>query len=183
MIKLALFIVFLFVLCLMAQHSFKKNGMLINHYLCFSLGYLYYCLLPIFILEGNIAFGDSFYLNTLSMYKRLQPERVCTYIALSFLLYCSFILGCKSRVSYRFINREKPDREEQNLSYIYIDSILYLIMLFLMILSTFRNRNVLFRGYTTDSYGGNIAAYLSLLFSVMLLCFVSTLFIFKLCVC
>jgi hypothetical protein len=74
--------------------SFKKNGLVINHVLLFSVGFIYYWIYPIVIgftkiLEINFSLVEEWY----TYFDSLSEDTIFWYLLHSCLIYLSFVLG------------------------------------------------------------------------------------------
>lgn len=126
----------------------NQAGIDINHILCFSFGYLYYCIIPFMCFEWEIEFPSVPYNNILNIYKTIPSSRIYYYIISMIIIYLCFIIGSAyAKVKYRFFDIETRIFHTKDANFNYSQKLAYPLMILLGLVLLYFNKSSLFRGY------------------------------------
>lgn len=164
-------ILLIMVVCLI-KHCFNNGKVVVNHIFCFSVGYLYYVILPLFIFELQLDMDDVLYKSELAYYNAAPEENKIYYLLVSFLWMIAFFLGNKCcRYVFgksRIIFQKQPSKVNFNLT----QNLFFIPVMILGCIILYRCREDIFVGYTTTynvASRGLLSAFVILLFSLILL--------------
>lgn len=154
------------------RNNVSKGKIVINHIFCFSVGYLYYGLLPMFLLENRINFTDTIYNRLENIYSQITEKQKILYLLIMFFWLAGFFIGSASK-SIVIGNKRKFFRKRKyRVNFMYSQKLFFLLMMILGLFILYLNRNSLLTGYSskyTSEYKGGLSAYVIMLFSMMLL--------------
>lgn len=172
MILIIIIMVFAAAFFMMWTNSIRHGKFYLNHRTCIAAGYLFYVLLPLFLLESSIQFQDSVYQKLKDYYMCIPVENKLYYIVVSFLWLAAFFMGCRCK-KIRFVQKMRLiDAKRADRSYRYLQKGIFLAVLLFELLLLYRGRSQLFAGYSSDmtvSLRGTLYAGLIMLFSLVLL--------------
>ena len=87
-------IILLFVVLFVYKKCFKKGRKIeVNHVLCFSVGYVFYCIVPILMFSFFKEIKDLGYNKIRYLFSEIPGRQLIFYLIISFALYISFALG------------------------------------------------------------------------------------------
>lgn len=141
-----------------------------NHIFSFSLGYLFYCIIPSIFFElikniQNIAFS-----KLSNIYKAIPDLKLMSYLIISFLYYISFTFGASSAKKLRFITGYPRLFHDRYFNFNIIQNIVFLPVFMLGILLIYLCRTSFFVGYTGEKLASSsLSAYEFLLNAFVLM--------------
>lgn len=145
----------------------------VNHILCFSVGYIFYCLIPICVFLYIKDIGDSALNSLAEMYNRIPIEKQVGHIIVSFLFYLSFILGSTSASKYRVSFGRMQLFHDRHFDFNKVQEIAFIPVFLLGVFLVYKNRISFGVGYTGEKYASSsLFAYEFILneFVLMYLC-------------
>lgn len=157
---------------MMWTNSIRHGRFYLNHRTCITAGYLFYVLLPLFLLESGVQFQDSVYQRLRDHYMCIPVKNKLYYIFVSFVWLAAFFMGCRCKKIRIVSSRYLLDAERASRSYRYLQKGIFLAVLLFELLLLYRGRSQLFTGYAGDitvSLRGTLYAGLIILFSLLLL--------------
>lgn len=147
MIKLLLIINSIIIISCVKILCVSHRKVDINHVLCFSLGYFYYCIVPYYCLEFSADFPGIIYNNMIYIYKEIPHTRIVYYLISILIIYLSFIIGSiRGEKNYKSISFPRVFHAK-NLSFNYTQKIAFPLMVVLGLIILLLNRASLFHGY------------------------------------
>lgn len=169
LIILGLFLSICFMIC---KNSIRHGKFYFNHKTCIAAGYIFYVLIPLFLLEYGVQFHDKAYQLLRSYYICIPLKNKIYYIFFSFIWLAFFFIGCNcDRV--RVVRKwHMTDEKNADRSYQYLQKAFFPVIFLFELLLLYRGRSQLFTGYAGDvtaSVRGTLCAGLSMLFSMVLL--------------
>lgn len=139
------------------KESVNKNKIVINHIMLFSLGFIYYWVIPIFIGNNGWFYERASMDLWYSIFYRVDNQSLLVYLLLILLFYLSFLLGSifARKFKYKGI-KVKMDFTNKALNPIW----LFFILLTLPFL--YRFRGAFFSGYNLIGVNAQKGSFISL---------------------
>ncbi len=153
------------ILLIIKRKCFVGKKIIINHFLCFSVGFFYYAVLPVLVYELRPDFDDFAYRTLLSKYWATDHINIIKYLIISSFIYLAFIFGSSLKV----INRSKV-RMERETYFTFSEKVYFIPVVCLGAFLIMLNGNFLFKGYTgqKNMNKGSLSAYLIVVLSFLL---------------
>lgn len=150
-----------------SMHSCVYNKHIkVNHILTFSVGYVFYWILPFILYYAKIFFNDNYYIEIMKMFNDAGTIKIRKFLMFSFLIYCSFILGNTFEIIKKKLHKKKIQFT------ISLNIFLFLFLCTIFIICVILNREILFGGYSdldNRQYAGMFSALVMILCDSLLL--------------
>ncbi|MCI8791074.1 MAG: oligosaccharide repeat unit polymerase [Lachnospiraceae bacterium] len=176
MVNLCIALEAIIIICFIIKNNIYKGKIILDHILCFSVGYVYYGLLPLFLFQNKISFADTIYNRMEDIFQQISEKQKIFYLLIMLFWLIAFYAG-STRKSIVFRNTRKIFRKEKDkITFIYSQKLFFILMIILGVFMLYLNRNSLLTGYISkhsSEYKGSLSAYVTMLFSMVLLYFLS----------
>lgn len=158
-------------LLVISHSSIKKKLVEINHITLFSVGYLYYFVLPIFIGINSFFSSKSSMQMWYIIFDNITEINLLQYLIIILLMYSSFILGA---YKIEFNKNKLIQRNKLKKNLYFSNSILNIFIMFLIIILMyfiFKLKSLFFTGYTNSANFNGFQKGSFVAFSLVIFCF------------
>lgn len=158
-------IILLFVVLFVYKKCFKKGRKIeVNHVLCFSVGYVFYCIVPILMFSFFKEIKDLGYNKIRYLFSEIPGRQLIFYLIISFALYISFALGVISTKWKKHFYNKKCLLKDYKYNYNKIEKIFFYPILLLGVFLLYICRESLGVGYRGEKLvSSSMSAYQLLL--------------------
>ena len=93
MVNLCIALEAIIIICFIIKNNIYKGKIILDHILCFSVGYVYYGLLPLFLFQNKISFADTIYNRMEDIFQQISEKQKIFYLLIMLFWLIAFYAG------------------------------------------------------------------------------------------